>query len=392
MLQRFIHSVPLPIGVDLGASGAKLVQMRWTRGSLSLLAALRVEASADAQNEEEAFDSVVKGVARRVDAGRFVGRRCVISLPDSMLRVRSVRMPRMTDEETDSAVRLDGLERLGFEDEPAEIGWVRAGEVRQGDEVRDEVILVGAPRQRIEHIVDSIALAGLTPVAVEPSFLAVARVLGRQFRRQADQRHVRLAIDVGWRSTGITVLRGDRVAFFKQVDWGGERLDLAAADALGLAPGTVAEIRRQRLGSGGDSNIDPRVERAVYDAVRPLLGELAHEVTLCLRYYLVTFRGDKPECALVVGGEADEPRLAEVIGEATGIETRVARPLEGVDLTNASLGGADRRGTMVQWAVAAGLSLRAEPRARRRQNAAEPEAAPATQPPTQRAEPRKEAA
>lgn len=367
MLSRFIHSAPLPIGIDLGASGAKMVQLRWSRGGLALIAALRVESDPDAASAEEAFASVVAGIGRRLDAGRFVGRRCVLSLPDSMISVRSVRMPRMSDEDTDSAVRLDGAERLGLTEAPAEISWLRAGEVRQGEDIRDEVILVGADRKRVEWIVDSLAGVGLTPLEVEPAFVSAARILGRQYRRQSDQKHVRLVVDVGWRSTGITALRGDKVAFYKQLEWGGERLDMAAADALGLAPGTVAEIRRQRFQGGiGESAIDPRVERAVFDAVRPMLGELAHEVTLCLRYYLVTFRGDKPQCVLVVGGEADEPRLAEAIQESTGIEARVARPLEGMDLSTAALGGGDRRGSMAQWAVAAGLSLRHEPRPRRK--------------------------
>lgn len=367
MLSRFIQSAPLPIGIDLGASGAKMVQLRWSRGGLSLIAALRVESDPDATTADDAFASVVAGIGRRLDAGRFVGRRCVLSLPDSMISVRSVRMPRMSDEDTDSAVRLDGAERLGLTDAPAEISWLRAGEVRQGEDIRDEIILVGADRKRVEWIVDSLAEVGLTPLQVEPAFVSAARILGRQYRRQSDQKHVRLVVDVGWRSTGITALRGDKVAFYKQLEWGGERLDMAAADALGLAPGTVAEIRRQRFQAGmGESGIDPRVERAVFDAVRPMLGELAHEVTLCLRYYLVTFRGDKPQCVLVVGGEADEPRLAEAIQESTGIEARVARPLEGMDLSTAALGGGDRRGSMAQWAVAAGLSLRHEPRSRRK--------------------------
>ena len=127
MLSRFIQSMPLPIGIDLGASGAKMVQLRWSRGGLSLIAALRVEADPDAKTPDEAFASILAGIGRRLDAGRFVGRRCVVSLPDSMIEVRSVRMPRMSDEETDSAVRLDGADQLGLTEARSYIAWVRAG-------------------------------------------------------------------------------------------------------------------------------------------------------------------------------------------------------------------------------------------------------------------------
>jgi Tfp pilus assembly PilM family ATPase len=89
--------------------------------------------------------------------------------------------------------------------------------------------------------------------------------------------------------------------------------------------------------------------------VRPLLGDLAHEVNLCVRHYCVTFRGSRPSGCLVVGGEALEPHLTEAMQDALQIETTVGRPFEDVEGVR-TVG--DGRDAFPEFGVAAGLSLR----------------------------------
>lgn len=374
MIGRFQKSRALPIGIDLGASGAKAVQLRASRGQYSVIAAARIAPPKPGFAAED-VESLARAAAARIEAMRCAGTRCVVSLDNRLLRVRSIRLPKMSDDEVTKALALEGPERLGLKPDDAQVGWLRAGEVRQGEEARDELIVAGAPRGALEKIVTALLDAGLTPVAVEPAFAACARALGRMYRRQADQKNVRIVVDVGAKMSDVMVLRGDTVAFCKQLDWGGTRLDEIAAQKLRLEPQAVAEIRRQRraaLVGATDgatpvaAGVDARAERAIFDAIRPLLGELAHEVSLCMRYWMVTFRGERPEAVILAGGEAEEPQLASVIQEATGIPTKVGKPLEGMGLAGASFTGADRRGAMSQWTVAVGLSLRGEASAPRR--------------------------
>jgi Tfp pilus assembly PilM family ATPase len=122
--------------------------------------------------------------------------------------------------------------------------------------------------------------------------------------------------------------------------------------------------------AGAGPPIDARVDRAMYDAVRPLMGDLAHEVSLCLRYYSVTFRGAKPEGCVLSGGEASEPKLVEAFKESLRIACDVGRPLDGVRTEGLGAGTAVR-GTGAEWGVAMGLSLRPRESARAQRRAAQ---------------------
>ncbi|MDX2114813.1 MAG: pilus assembly protein PilM [Planctomycetota bacterium] len=352
-----VSSSVLPIGVDIGAGGVRLAQLRRRGRGLELVATARVELGESRGGPacDEHVSAVVEAVRSRVEGGGFRGRACVVSLDDRLVRVRSVRHPRMPDDELDRAVALDAPGRLGFvEGEAAEVGWLRAGEVRQGDDVRDEIILVGTRREPVERLVFALAAAGLRPVGVEPGFVAAARSFSRFLRRTEDQNTVRVVVDVGVRSTGVTIIRGQSVVFHKPLELGGELMTRAAAERLGVEPAAIEEIRRQRAASG--SCAEARVDRALFEAVRPVIMDVANEVALCLRYFGVSFRGLRPDRCVLVGGEANEPRLAELVGEAIHLPTVVGVPLEGVTVAPESSGAG---GSDAGWAVATGLSLRA---------------------------------
>lgn len=368
MIGGILKSGALPIGVDLGPYGVRLLQLRQRRSGLSVAAASHFDLPLDAEpGGERWFETLRLYLRQHTESSGFVGRQCVLSIDDCFLRVRSIRQPKMPPDEMDRAIRLDAARRLGFDDnQSAEVAWLTAGEVRQGKESRDEIILIGAEQPIVERLTFTASDAGLRPIAVEPAFVGCARAMSRGFRRAADQNIVRVVVDIGYASSCVLILRGNSVAFYKPLEIGGRNLNNAAAERLGLEPGTVADLRRQPMREPGErsGSIDERVDRALYEAIRPILGDLARETALCIRYYSVTFRGSKASQCQIVGGDAREPKLVELMKDATHLPTSIGKPLQGIEIAGAgSL--ANRRDEHAGWSVATGLSLRATETRRR---------------------------
>lgn len=366
LLERLGESV-YPIGIDIDGDGARLLQFARSGSGLRVVAMAEVAGGAGDGGGEgagesagsESLDTLLRAIARRALHGGFRGRSCVVSIDDQWLRTRSVRLPQMSDSECDKAVRLDGVQRLGFspEEEP-ELGWIRAGEVTQGDEVRDELIYLGAPGERLRAIGTGLAVEGLRPTAMEPSFISLARCMGRSLRRKEDEGVVRALIEIGPACTRVLITRGWRVGLYRTIEVGGNAMTRHAAERLGLEPETIEDLRRQRMyrSTGGKAEIDEKVDRAIFDAVRPLMGDLAHEITLCLRHYTVTFRGSRPTKCVIIGSESLEPRLEEVVGASVHLPTVLGQPFKNVGLPD-NARQFDRCGLWAGWTVAAGLSL-----------------------------------
>lgn len=351
----------LPIGVELHAGGVRLLQARVGRAGSAVRAAATVSVDDKGRGCEDPglIDDLVGAVDKAMSLGRFAGRRVVVGLDGRGIRTRSVRQATLSSAELDRAVRLDAPARLGFTDsEGCEIGWLRAGEVRQGDETKDELIYVGARLEPLERLLTGLRSIGLEPLAAEPAFAAAARCYTRTLRRASDDAVTRVIVDVGEATAEVMVTRGRAVAFYKQVELGGRAMTRLCAERLGLDPATVSDLRKRRMAAEPGA-IDAKVDRALYDAVRPLMSDLAQEVTLCLRYFSVTFRGSRPDGVVVSGQEAGEPRLAQTLSEALHVPASVGRPLDGYDLSRAGGVINDRGpGGGAQWGACVGLSTR----------------------------------
>jgi type IV pilus assembly protein PilM len=99
------------------------------------------------------------------------------------------------------------------------------------------------------------------------------------------------------------------------------------------------------------------MRRHLVDALNTVTERLAGEVSLCLRYYTVTFRGKRVERAVVVGGGAWEPILFDALRRHLSIAVELGEPLRGFEMGPDDTGARSRAGT-ADLAQAVGLSLK----------------------------------
>ena len=69
------------------------------------------------------------------------------------------------------------------------------------------------------------------------------------------------------------------------------------------------------------------VAASVYDTTRGVLETLCRELSLCLRYYSVTFRGQRPSLVRVVGGGANDPTIVQILAAGLSIPVERGLPL-----------------------------------------------------------------
>jgi Tfp pilus assembly PilM family ATPase len=99
------------------------------------------------------------------------------------------------------------------------------------------------------------------------------------------------------------------------------------------------------------------MRQVVIDSMNSVIDELAKEISLCFRYYAVTFRGQQPSQVVFAGGEAYEQTLIDALRRHLGIGIEVTEPLRGFDLSKVEF-PADKKIMLCEWAVATGLCLK----------------------------------
>lgn len=337
-----------PIGVDLGSRAIKLLQLSGDR--TRVLDAVRHELPpVEGLRPEQQADRLTDALRQARQGREFVGRDAVLCLGGEQLYVQNIRVPKATGDELERIVHAEAEGKLPFSPREAEIRFVEAADVRQGDMTKREVVLLACHQPVLERILSIVVRAGLRPVAVDIEPAAVLRCYSQQFRRDEDKRQRTLLVHLGAASTAVVIAQGNDALFIKYVETSGRTLDEAVAKHLKLAPPEAAALRRQHADRQADRR-DEEISRSLAEATRPVVDRLIGELSLCLRYHSVTFRG-QPVARVILGGGEATPALAEALGARLDIPCEVGEPLR-------LLHAAKSVGRQCQWDVAAGLALR----------------------------------
>lgn len=352
-----------PIGVDVGASSVKLLQFSDDGGQPSITAAAYCEILSSTEDPAERQAYIKQTVSEALQRDAFKGRRAVTSLGISDFQMKSIRLPHMPPDDLATAVEFEAKDRFGLEGQDAQFQFINAGEVRHGNELKDEIIVFAVPASVVQQRLELLESCGLEPYSVDAAPCAVARSFVRFLRRADDAQAVNVFVDLGRSGTCIIITRGTELMFLKVIDVGGEHFNQAVAKALNIAKAQAAELRVRIMRGGAGrrtedrSDVTPDMSAAVADALRPLVDRLARDLQLCLRYFAVTFRGQRPDSLTFVGGEANEPLLSKIVSETVDVPCIIGHPLRGVGRTEL-LGGRDRRTIQPAWSVACGLALK----------------------------------
>lgn len=367
-----------PIGLDVGHNSIKMIQLDIDDEQVSVIAADEARIDTGINGDEKARkDFVVSAIKGMLARGGFQGRNVVSCLPSGKLKITSLRLAEAERYDIEQALRKEVAQRFDLDPDNDSMDYMVAGSVRQGDEVKNELILFATDNETIKNHIAMLEESGLKPVAIDTIPCALFRCFERSLRRQEDRDRTAVFVDVGSRFTTVVFGRAGEISFVKQIRIGGQKFTNEIAAKLGINV-SEAEILREalRADSGlfspksdmsekapGENcqNIDMSTRQIMVDAVSTVAEDLVREISLCLRYYTVTFRGKRVERAVFAGGGAYEDILLNILKRRLAIEIELAQPLRGFDLTNGRINtdfNSDTHGLFCEWAVAVGLGLK----------------------------------
>lgn len=339
-----------PIGVDIGGRSVKLLQLN--ADGTRLLEAVRwdLPQAVAGEGQAAAAGAALSEALKSAREGRgFRGRDAVLCLGARQLFVQNLRVPKAPAAELDQVVRQEVSGRLPFKIEEADVRFLEAADVRQGDLLRREVIVLACHLPVLAELLAATEAAGLRPAAVDAEPLALLRCYVSQFRRDEDKDQRAIFVHLGVSNTAVIIAQGDDPLFIKYIDLGGQHFDEAVARHLQMPLDEAWALRRHNGDRRADQQ-DPEVARSIAESMRPVFDRLAKEISLCVRYHSVTFRG-QPLARLVLGGGEAAPALVEQLAQRLNLKCELGDPLRPFETARVP-------GRNTQWDVAAGLALR----------------------------------
>ncbi len=346
------------LGVDLGSTSLKLVELRRERGSPFLVTygyAERAMGDIVRGNPEEVQIRTVELLKKLCKKAGVSTYKAVTALPNFAVFNSVISLPVMAKKELASAIYWEAKKFIPIPIEEVILDWKIIEEVSKeivpgAEEALKEkkaagakifrILLTAASKTLVKRYVEIFKLANLQLLALETEAFALARsLIGKE-------ESPIMIIDTSAVTTDIIIIERGVPVLNRSINVGGVTLTRAIANCLNIDLKRAEQFKRD-IGLTGSSRIPTMIEQTL----KPVVDEISYSLKL---YQEQT--GQLVEKVIISGGSAFLPNLAEYFTKILNIKTFIGNPWARLsyplDLTPALEEIAPR------FAVAIGLALR----------------------------------
>lgn len=342
------------LGVDIGTSDIKIVQLKPAGGKYTLETYGLVNISHQLSNKDnsELISETAKALKTLCQKAGVTASKVVASLPNSMVFISVIEMPKIPSEELKTAIEFEAKKHVPLPLEEVALSWseIETQKARIGkddnlghfseiDEGKTRILLTAVPTAVIDNYVKVFRMAGLEADALEIESLSLIRSLVRE------DSNVILLIDIGAKNTSINLVDHGYLRLSKHLSIGGDTVTSSVAQSLGVNF-VRAEQFKKDFGLSKNAQQIPEVMRPIVDIIKNETMQLIN---------IFESRGEKINKILLSGGGAKLPSLIEYFS-SLGKPVELANPWSKVIYPAALKPAIEPLG--LNLAVAIGLAMR----------------------------------
>jgi type IV pilus assembly protein PilM len=336
------------VGLDIGSSAIKAVELKKTRAGLEL-ARLGVEpVGADVVVDSMIMDSptVATAISKLFADNGMKSKNVATSVSGHSVIVKpGIKLPTMPEQEVADRIQTEAAQWIPFDIAEVNLDYQVLTEDLSGPNM--DVLLVAVKKDKILNYTNVLSMAGKSPALVDIDVFALQNCYEYNYD-PAPNTTVAL-LNIGASVMNINIVRGVTPLFTRDVSVGGHQytdslqkeLDLSFTDAeafkLGEKVGTVSE-----------------------DAKLPILQQVTEIIVLEIQktfdFFKATAPGEHIEKVYLAGGSAKVAGLMEALRQEFSLPVELLNPFQRIE--PGSVGGLLVEANAGQLAVAVGLALR----------------------------------
>lgn len=345
------------LGVDIGSTSIKLVQLSRSRAGYKLVAFAMVPLPRDAIVENTVIDSaaISEALAEALKRARPSTRRAALAVSGNAVIIKTIKMPLMSEFELEAQIQYEADQYVPYDIDEVFLDFHIQG-VSVDDPEQMDVVLVACKREVVEDYQQVLSEDGLHVKCIDCDVFALenaAEITGEHTAATGDiytlpgeDAEVNALINIGANMININVLIDGRSAFVRDQFYGGQNLTEEIQKEHNISYQAAEQLKIENF-----EDIYP-------NALERFYVDLTSELIRSLDFY-----GDKgsefPVRKLYLsGGCALLPNIAMELEQRLGIDTLVLNPFENISIPSDQfdVGSLKQLGPMMM--VPVGLALR----------------------------------
>ncbi len=338
------------VGLDIGASSVKAVQLKRSRGTNELVrlgvAPLHPETIVDGVIMDSG--TVISAIQQIFTENQIKTKDVVVAVSGHSVIVKKVRITKMKPEELEEAIPFEAEQYVPYAIEDVNLDFQVLENTDPGATDMD-VLLVAVKKDIINDYLSIISTAGLNAVVVDVDAFALENAFELAYELDRDQ--VVGLVNLGAAVMNINILQGGFSEFTRDSPLGGNRYTESIQKMLGLS-----YEQAETLKLGGE--VDGRTFQDAQPAIDMVNAEVAGEIRRSFDFFRSSSHSDTIHRVILSGGCARLPGLVEYLAENLEISFEVANPLRKIKVDPKKFNAEQLEMIAPQLAVSVGLALR----------------------------------
>ena len=313
------------IGLDIGSSAVRAVQVSTGRGPATLERLGQVMLPPGAVRDGEVMDpdAVAAGIRELWSRYKLKGKKVALGLANQQVVVRQIDLPYLPDEELRTSLSFQVQEYIPIAVDQAILDFhtLEVYETENGERF-SRILLVAAQREMIDKILDAVAKAKLEPIGLDLDAFAVLRSLAPV--AAIDEEGGELLIDVGHAVTNLVVHRSGTPHFVRILLMGGGQITDGLVNGLGLEF-AEAEAAKAEIGLDAPQEVS---EEDIAAVIAERANRFVDEIRGSVDYYLAQADAIPIQRLVVSGGGGELPLLRERLAETLRLPVDRGHPMQ----------------------------------------------------------------
>jgi type IV pilus assembly protein PilM len=339
------------VGVDIGASSVKVVQLKENRKRYSVVryafAPLPPQTIVD--GHVLSSGAVIETLQRLFHDAKISQKNVAIGVYGQSVIVRKITVPMMTAEELEEQIMWEAEQHIPFDIKVMSIDY----EVlrRRPEAGQMDLLLVAAKKDEINDYAAIVKAAKLKPIVVDINAFSVQNIFEHTTGLPQDQTVALL--NVGAAISSLNIVSHGVSAFTREITNAGNYITEEIQKQLSVS---FEQAEAYKLATTAAGAVPQQVHLAVASACESLAGEIQRS----LDFYLATSGELEISRIYMCGGSAYLGALAMAVEKRARVSATLFDPTANLLVDAKFVSEAELRSRAAQLVVALGLSLRSD--------------------------------
>ncbi len=302
------------IGIEIGSSTIKMIEVIKNIGTLEIQRFSLIDTPVDCMQNGviHKLNTIKSVLLKELQAKKYKGKKVAIVVQSSDIIIRNMLIGQKTEKLLMGEIASQMEKDLPVRKEHYQIDYKIIGEVKEGEDLKNEMLLVAAPNKVIFPIMDLMKSIKKIPVIITIPSEALNFVFASEACLMPKEKGNLLVLDIGGKSTVITVIAKGQVAVTRTINFGVDDIN--------------AVIETQVIHSLEQDN-SIHIEELIRLQVEEHIAEAVERV---LQFYERNFEGSHISRIYLIGGGANIKGIREDISEAVHIPAMKVNIISGV--------------------------------------------------------------